>query len=133
MLGPGHHVIDGLVAMGAYDEPAVARALGWDAEAVVRSRTGVAALGGPAVSATMLDADACVVGAGAGGAVVAAELAEAGANVVVLEQGPEHDANGFTARPPQMLARLYREGSNRRHSACPRSGCRSATASAARR
>ncbi len=62
------------------------------------------------MSATMLDADACVVGAGAGGAVVAAELAEAGANVVVLEQGPEHDANGFTARPPQMLARLYRDG-----------------------
>ena len=55
-------------------------------------------------------ADACVVGAGAGGAVVAAELAEGGANVVVLEQGPEHDADGFTARPPQMLARLYRDG-----------------------
>ncbi len=35
MLGPGHHVIEGLVAMGAYDEPAVARALGWDADAVV--------------------------------------------------------------------------------------------------
>ena len=55
-------------------------------------------------------ADACVIGAGAGGAVVAAELAEGGANVVVLEQGPEHSADGFTARPPQMLARLYREG-----------------------
>ena len=57
-----------------------------------------------------LQADACVVGAGAGGAVVAAELAEGGANVVVLEQGPEHDPDGFTARPPQMLARLYRDG-----------------------
>jgi choline dehydrogenase-like flavoprotein len=62
------------------------------------------------VSATTLDADACVVGAGAGGAVVAAELAEGGAYVVMLEQGPEHDADGFTARPPQMLARLYRDG-----------------------
>jgi choline dehydrogenase-like flavoprotein len=55
-------------------------------------------------------ADACVIGAGAGGAVLAAELAEGGAKVVVLEQGPEHSADGFTARPPQMLARLYREG-----------------------
>ena len=55
-------------------------------------------------------ADACVIGAGAGGAVVAAELAEGGAKVVVLEQGPEHSADGFTARPPQMLARLYRDG-----------------------
>ena len=62
------------------------------------------------MSATTLDADACVVGAGAGGAVVAAELAEGGAYVVMLEQGPEHDADGFTARPPQMLARLYRDG-----------------------
>jgi len=62
------------------------------------------------VNSSTLHADACVVGGGAGGAVVAAELAEGGANVVVLEQGPEHDANGFTARPPQMLARLYRDG-----------------------
>jgi choline dehydrogenase-like flavoprotein len=62
------------------------------------------------VSRSTLHADACVVGAGAGGAVVAAELAEGGANVVVLEQGPEHDPDGFTARPPQMLARLYRDG-----------------------
>jgi len=56
-----------------------------------------------------LDADVCVVGAGAGGAVVAAELAEGGARVLVLEQGPRHDADGFTARPPEMLARLYRD------------------------
>jgi choline dehydrogenase-like flavoprotein len=55
-------------------------------------------------------ADVCVVGAGAGGAAVAAELAEGGARVAVLEQGPEHNADEFTARPPQMLARLYRDG-----------------------
>src|SRR5206468_1310979 len=68
----------------------------------------VAAPGGPAVST--IYADACVVGAGAGGAVLAAELAAGGAKVVVVEQGPEHAADGFTARPPQMLARLYRDG-----------------------
>jgi choline dehydrogenase-like flavoprotein len=59
---------------------------------------------------TELTADVCVVGAGAGGAVVAAELAEGGADVVVLEQGPEHDPGMFTARPPQMVSRLYRDG-----------------------
>jgi choline dehydrogenase-like flavoprotein len=58
----------------------------------------------------VLEADVCVIGAGAGGAVVAAELAEGGADVVVLEQGPEHDVDRFTARPAQMLPRLYREG-----------------------
>jgi len=57
-----------------------------------------------------IDADVCVVGAGAGGAVVAAELAEGGARVVVLEQGQHHDPDDFTARPPEMLARLYRDG-----------------------
>jgi choline dehydrogenase-like flavoprotein len=57
-----------------------------------------------------LEADVCVVGAGAGGAVAAAELAEGGARVVVLDQGPRHDPDDFTARPPEMLARLYRDG-----------------------
>jgi choline dehydrogenase-like flavoprotein len=57
-----------------------------------------------------LEADVCVIGAGAGGAVVAAELAEGGARVVVLEQGPQHDADRFSARPLEMMARLYRDG-----------------------
>lgn len=55
-------------------------------------------------------ADVCVIGAGAGGAVVAAELAEGGARVIVLEEGPEHRADNFTARPPEMMARLYAAG-----------------------
>jgi choline dehydrogenase-like flavoprotein len=57
-----------------------------------------------------LEADFCVVGAGAGGAVVAAELAEGGARVILLEQGPWHDPDTFTARPPEMVAQLYRDG-----------------------
>ena len=57
-----------------------------------------------------LQADVCVIGAGAGGAVAAAELAEGGASVVVLEQGPRHDADRFSARPLEMLSRLYRDG-----------------------
>ncbi len=56
-----------------------------------------------------IEADFCIVGAGGGGAVVAAELAEGGASVVVLEQGPRHDPDSFSARPPQMLASLYRD------------------------
>lgn len=60
--------------------------------------------------ARTLRADVCVIGAGAGGAVAAAELAEGGASVVLLEQGPRHDADRFSARPLDMLARLYRDG-----------------------
>lgn len=60
--------------------------------------------------ARAIEADVCVIGAGAGGAVAAAELAEGGASVVVLEQGPRHDADRFSARPLDMLARLYRDG-----------------------
>jgi choline dehydrogenase-like flavoprotein len=59
----------------------------------------------------VVEADVCVIGAGAGGAVAAAELAEGGASVVMLEQGPRHDADRFSARPLDMLARLYRDGS----------------------
>jgi choline dehydrogenase-like flavoprotein len=61
-------------------------------------------------AASTLEADVCVIGAGAGGAVAAAELAEGGARVIVLEQGPAHDPDTFTARPAQMLPQLYRDG-----------------------
>jgi choline dehydrogenase-like flavoprotein len=57
-----------------------------------------------------IEAEACVIGAGAGGAVVAAELAEGGMNVVVLEEGHWHDPDAFTTRPPEMLTQLYRDG-----------------------
>jgi len=57
-----------------------------------------------------LDADACVIGAGAGGAVVAAELAEGGMRVVMLEEGQWHDPDSFTASMPRMLAQIYRDG-----------------------
>jgi choline dehydrogenase-like flavoprotein len=62
------------------------------------------------VNGGRVEADVCVIGAGAGGAVVAAELAEGGMRVVVLEEGHEHDPDRFTARPPEMLAGLYRDG-----------------------
>ena len=54
-------------------------------------------------------ADAVVIGAGAGGAVVAKELAEAGMRVVVLEEGAHHTADELTARPREALPALYRD------------------------
>ena len=58
---------------------------------------------------TELSADAVVVGTGAGGAAVAAELAAGGLDVVVLEEGVRHDHRTFTARPRDMTLRLYRD------------------------
>ena len=51
-------------------------------------------------------ADACVIGTGAGGAVVAAILAEAGARVVVLEKGGFYTAEDFSEREEDMLGKI---------------------------
>lgn len=57
-----------------------------------------------------LEADTCVIGTGAGGGPVAALLAEAGQRVVVLEEGELHTPASMTARPRDMMPRLYRDG-----------------------
>ncbi len=53
-------------------------------------------------------ADVVVVGSGAGGAVAAKELAEAGLRVIVLEEGEHFDRRDFTGPPPERLRRFYR-------------------------
>jgi choline dehydrogenase-like flavoprotein len=58
----------------------------------------------------ILRADACVIGTGAGGAVAAAELAEGGMDVVVLEQGGQRSTQDATGRPRDVLPRFYRDG-----------------------
>jgi hypothetical protein len=57
-----------------------------------------------------LDADVCIVGSGAGGSVVAMELAERGRRVVVLEEGRWHTAAEFGQDTMTMTRLLYREG-----------------------
>ena len=52
-------------------------------------------------------ADVCVIGSGAGGAVVAKELAEAGLSVIILEAGENHDPSTFNSYEPEMLRRLF--------------------------
>ncbi|HEX9097023.1 MAG TPA: GMC family oxidoreductase [Candidatus Dormibacteraeota bacterium] len=56
---------------------------------------------------TTLTCDAVVVGSGAGGGVAAAQLAAAGKDVIVLEQGRQVNENEFTQRELEMLDRLY--------------------------
>ena len=57
-----------------------------------------------------LDCDAVIVGSGAGGATVAAELAAAGVDVIMLEEGGYHPTGSFTAETGRALRTLYRDG-----------------------
>ena len=51
-----------------------------------------------------------IVGSGAGGATMAAELADAGVDVVVVEEGGYHPTESFTAGAGRALRTLYRDG-----------------------
>lgn len=56
-----------------------------------------------------LRCEVCVIGSGGGGAVVARELAEAGRDVIVLEQGGYYTKEDFTQREDEMMPRLYED------------------------
>lgn len=58
----------------------------------------------------ILDCDAVIVGSGAGGAVMAAELAEGGLSVIVLEEGGHHPTEEFSSDASEMIPKLYRDG-----------------------
>jgi choline dehydrogenase-like flavoprotein len=55
----------------------------------------------------VLDADVVIVGSGAGGGVIAADLAKAGRSVVVLEAGPFVDESTMPRREVDAFAQLY--------------------------
>lgn len=57
-----------------------------------------------------LDTDVCVIGSGAGGAVVAAAAAEQGMRVLLLEEGQHVSAQMVTHDEGAMTALLYKEG-----------------------
>ncbi len=54
--------------------------------------------------------DVVVIGSGAGGAAAARVLAEAGASVIVVEEGDYHDASTYSVDPLDALPALYRDG-----------------------
>jgi choline dehydrogenase-like flavoprotein len=56
------------------------------------------------------ECDVVVVGSGAGGAVAAATLAEAGLDTIVLEAGESYERGSYPEDPLQAIAALYRDG-----------------------
>jgi choline dehydrogenase-like flavoprotein len=67
-------------------------------------------LNGGGKAATDLTADAVVVGSGAAGAIIAAELAGAGKEVLIVERGEHVDPSDFTEDEAEMITRLYSDG-----------------------
>lgn len=59
-----------------------------------------------------LDVDVVIVGSGAGGAVMAYEMAKAGKKVAVLEAGPYVPSSQFNEKFPDMLELLYADHGN---------------------
>jgi choline dehydrogenase-like flavoprotein len=55
------------------------------------------------------ECDVLVIGSGAGGAVAAAELAEAGLDVLVLEAGRHYDRDSYPSDRLEAIAELYRD------------------------
>ena len=60
-----------------------------------------------------LDADVCIVGSGAGGAVVAAQLQQAGFKVIVVEEGGHYTKANFHMREDEAFPMLYQEAGTR--------------------
>jgi choline dehydrogenase-like flavoprotein len=56
------------------------------------------------------ECDVVIVGSGAGGAVAAATLAEAGLDVIVLEAGGSFNRENYPEEPLDAVASLYRDG-----------------------
>jgi len=59
------------------------------------------------------DADVCIIGSGAGGAVMAKELAEGGLRVIVLEKGPRFTKFDFTQKESEAFPKLYEDSGMR--------------------
>jgi choline dehydrogenase-like flavoprotein len=78
-------------------------------EAGVRVPRGLT-MGSDVTSELRVECDVVVVGSGAGGATMAVELAEAGVDVVVIEEGGYHPTESFTADSARALRTLYRDG-----------------------
>jgi choline dehydrogenase-like flavoprotein len=74
------------------------------------ARRRVSSLGPRDVFGDTITADAVVVGSGAGGAILAYELAARGREVLILERGQHVDPSQFTENEPHQLASLFAEG-----------------------
>jgi choline dehydrogenase-like flavoprotein len=62
------------------------------------------------VGAREIEADVCIVGSGAGGAILAHELAKRGRDVLILERGEYVEPRDFNESEIEMISKLYVDG-----------------------
>jgi choline dehydrogenase-like flavoprotein len=105
-----------LVGLGYGREPRVTAAIGYEMRCAVRDGSGEPAAPGREAPLGDLtpprggeDCDVVIVGTGAGGAVAATVLAEAGLDVAVLDAGRYLDRRSYPTDPLEGLAALYRD------------------------
>jgi choline dehydrogenase-like flavoprotein len=105
-----------LAGLAYGNDPRVQRAVGYEIRcavsgpAVATAASDGSALGELQPTGPTEDCDVVVVGSGAGGAVAATVLAEAGLEVAVLEAGPYLDRHTYPDEPLAALRALYRDG-----------------------
>jgi choline dehydrogenase-like flavoprotein len=76
---------------------------------IVRGRD----LGSPAGGHVAFEADAVVIGTGAGGSIALRELARAGLRAIALEEGGYHNSSDFNQREEDMFPLLFQLGGGR--------------------
>ncbi len=102
---PGLPAATGVVALGMRDVPTAEPRGRTDPDSI---RRGVTLRG-----ETRFSVDVVVIGSGAGGSVVAAKLAEAGREVLVLEAGPWVTPSEMTEDERTLFPRLFADGGTR--------------------
>jgi choline dehydrogenase-like flavoprotein len=105
-----------LAGLAYGNDPRVQRAVGYEIRCAVSGPAAATAgadgtaLGDLAPAGPKEECDVVIVGSGAGGAVAATVLAEAGLEVLVLEAGPYLDRHTYPDEPLEALRSLYRDG-----------------------
>ena len=99
-----------LFLAGYYDDPRVQADIGVHRTRAVESlRLAPLAVRPPGADEHTIEADFCVIGSGAGGAVIACHAARAGRSVVLVEEGPQVRGKQMSGRENAMSALLYKE------------------------
>jgi choline dehydrogenase-like flavoprotein len=80
------------------------------ANALERKRTRVECMDATEIAGEELVADVVIAGTGAGGAILAYELARRGRSVLMLERGQHVDPSEFTENEADQLSKLYADG-----------------------